>query len=155
MVILTILANGVEPLSYQWQLDGEDISGATENTLTVGPVTPDGIGDYRCLVRDGCDNQIMSPPFEVIVPLVGMTTQPAGADLCVGDTLFMLVGAVNALSYQWFKDNAEIPGATNFFFAISSVDADDSGTYYAVATGVCDSVASQDAVVEVTECGQP
>lgn len=39
---LTVIAGGYAPLSYQWQVNGQDIPGATKTSLTVGPF---GVGD--------------------------------------------------------------------------------------------------------------
>jgi hypothetical protein len=48
----TVAASGTGTLSYQWQKDGADIDGATGTSYTVGTVSLDEAGDYRCVVTN-------------------------------------------------------------------------------------------------------
>lgn len=52
-VNFSVTASG-ENLSYQWQKDGADISGATSNTLTLTSVSLADGGDYQCNVTNDC-----------------------------------------------------------------------------------------------------
>ena len=53
-------AGGFGPLTYQWRKDGVDVSdggpvsGATTESLTVGPVSFDDAGSYDVIVTDAC-----------------------------------------------------------------------------------------------------
>ena len=47
----TVTATG-DNLSYQWQKDGADISGATSATYTISSVMESDEGMYRCVVRN-------------------------------------------------------------------------------------------------------
>jgi len=49
-VTFTVTASGTEPLSYQWQKDTVDISGATDASHTINPVAEADAGSYRCVV---------------------------------------------------------------------------------------------------------
>jgi hypothetical protein len=48
----TVEATGTPPLSYQWQFNGADISGATNALLTVGNLGPEQAGDYWVIVSN-------------------------------------------------------------------------------------------------------
>ena len=54
----SVTATGTEPLSYQWQKDGVDltdggsITGATTATLTIADVMESDEGGYRCVVTN-------------------------------------------------------------------------------------------------------
>ncbi len=87
-----------------------------------------------------------------ILPDVAMSQHPVGATLCAGDSHFMFVSATGSPSYQWYKDNEPIPGATQTFFVITDATPEDAGVYNVVATNGCNSDTSDDAVVEVN-CG--
>jgi len=56
----TVAASGTEPLSYQWQKDGVDlsdggdISGATTDTLQIANCETADEGNYRCVVSNAC-----------------------------------------------------------------------------------------------------
>lgn len=49
---LTVTAGGSGPLSYQWQKNGQNISGATNPTLSLGPLGSADTGDYRVIVSN-------------------------------------------------------------------------------------------------------
>ncbi|HKS37403.1 MAG TPA: immunoglobulin domain-containing protein, partial [Verrucomicrobiae bacterium] len=49
---LAALAAGAQPLRYRWQLNGVDIAGATNATLTVSGMTAAEAGSYRCIVSN-------------------------------------------------------------------------------------------------------
>lgn len=54
----TVTASGIDPLSYRWQKDGNDLtdnglySGTETATLTITSASIDEAGDYRCRVSD-------------------------------------------------------------------------------------------------------
>jgi hypothetical protein len=48
----TVSAGGSDPLSFQWQKDGTDISGATAATFAISSVTLSDAGSYRCRVSN-------------------------------------------------------------------------------------------------------
>jgi hypothetical protein len=50
---LKTAAYGSRPLNYQWQKDGQDIDGATLDTLTLFDVTTADTGAYRLVIANG------------------------------------------------------------------------------------------------------
>lgn len=59
----------VEPVTYQWQKDQDDLSGEDEMTLTIPNVTAANEGAYRCIVTDasGAKAIFISNEAELIV----------------------------------------------------------------------------------------
>ncbi len=51
-VTFTVVASGTAPLTYQWQKDSGDISGATDASYTINPVDWVDAGNYRCVVTN-------------------------------------------------------------------------------------------------------
>lgn len=51
-VSLAVVATGAQPLSYQWQLNGADIPGATSDNLLLSELTQAQFGTYRVLVSN-------------------------------------------------------------------------------------------------------
>ncbi len=51
-VTLAVTASGTAPLAYQWQLDGLDLAGQTNRTLTFSAVQPADEGDYSLVVTN-------------------------------------------------------------------------------------------------------
>lgn len=147
---LNVAAVG-DDLSYQWQKDGADIPGATQPVLMVEAATPDDAGIYRVSVF----NDVASLTSEVVLVTVTggpptFVSQPVGADLCPGSTLFMTAQANGAdQGFQWFLDGEIVEGANSGFFAITNVQPEDSGVYTVQALNLCGTATSEDAVVDV------
>ncbi|TWT42038.1 Endoglucanase C precursor [Phycisphaerae bacterium RAS1] len=51
-VTFTVIACGAPTLTYQWRLDGSDISGATASSYTINPVGTGHAGSYDCVVTN-------------------------------------------------------------------------------------------------------
>ncbi|WP_257461438.1 PQQ-dependent sugar dehydrogenase [Archangium lipolyticum] len=51
-VTFTVSASGTPPLSYQWQRDGEDLSGQTSASLTLAVALPDSGAHFRVRVSN-------------------------------------------------------------------------------------------------------
>jgi hypothetical protein len=88
-VVLTVIAGGSAPLSYQWQfgsnnvVNGKNIAGATTPTLTLNNITPAQAGTYFVTVRNSAGQiAIASANVSVIPrPNIGITTPQRGARL--------------------------------------------------------------------------
>src|SRR5262249_14296258 len=48
----TVLASGTPPLYYQWSKNGTNIPGATQNGLTLRPISPADAGSYMVRVTN-------------------------------------------------------------------------------------------------------
>ncbi len=142
-------------LSYQWRLNGVDVSGAVGSELSIASAAESDAGEYRCVVTAGCGELAFSGAAELVVTdaPTEFIAHPAGDDFCVGDVLFLSANATNLPTYHWFKDGVEIPDATGPFLIIASLSLDDAGTYHATATNGCNSATSDSAVIVVTGCG--
>ncbi|MGO8696555.1 MAG: protease pro-enzyme activation domain-containing protein, partial [Limisphaerales bacterium] len=53
---LSVTATGVAPLSYQWQFNGANISGATSSTLVINNLTEANAGSYAVVVANQWGN---------------------------------------------------------------------------------------------------
>src|SRR5690606_5069530 len=69
-----------------------------------------------------------------IAPLI--LSQPSSAQVIAGDTFELSVEAEGSapLSYQWYRDDAEIAGATSATLLFDPVEASDEGTYKVVVS---------------------
>ena len=77
------------------------------------------------------------------------TTQPFSQTVGLDSSATFIVAATGTPppTYQWFKDNVAIPGATGTLFRIAAVTSDTVGSYFVVATNAAGSVASQTATL--------
>ncbi|KPK83920.1 MAG: hypothetical protein AMS27_11470 [Bacteroides sp. SM23_62_1] len=53
-VTFNVSASGYKPLTYQWQKDEVNISGASSYSYSIAPIAADDSGYYRCVVSNVC-----------------------------------------------------------------------------------------------------
>ena len=63
---LSVTAQGEPPLTYQWQLAGTNLAGATQSSFIIASATALNAGSYLVTVRDGAGNSI-SDGAEIVV----------------------------------------------------------------------------------------
>jgi hypothetical protein len=69
---------GIPPIYYQWQKDGIDISGASDNILMIPHVQPEDAGEYRCIATNdyGTDTSniaLLTVEFAIPTNIQGFT----------------------------------------------------------------------------------
>ncbi|MCX7909872.1 MAG: immunoglobulin domain-containing protein [Ignavibacteria bacterium] len=139
-------------LVYRWRKNGQDVPGANSATLIINPVTSQSAGTYDCIVTGACGAPQTSNPATLTVDNPpSITTQPVSQAVCEGKSAtFSVVAEGTDISYQWRKNGAIIPNATNPTYTIQSVSSNDEGEYEVVITGKCPPVVvSQKARLEV------
>jgi hypothetical protein len=138
-------------LQYQWQLDGQDVPGATDATLRVPQAVLQLNGrSVLCVIRNEC-GEVTSESRTLTVQTPPTITQqpPAEVRLAQGDALELSVSAQGtALRYQWRHNGQDIPGATSSTYRKLNVQGADAGTYEVIVSNDCGSVTSQ--IVSVT-----
>ena len=126
-------ANTGSGLSYQWRLNGVNITGATFASYSAS-----SSGNYDCVVSNTCGS--------ITSNILSVTTSspPAATITTAGPTTFCTPGSatLNAntgpgLTYQWRLNVGNIPGATT-----SSYIAAVTGNYDCVVTNTCGSTIS-------------
>ena len=73
-VVFTANATGATPLTYRWQFQGTNISGATTNTLTLTNVTPGNSGTYTVVVTNSVGTN--SAVATLTVPAQAVSAMP-------------------------------------------------------------------------------
>jgi len=76
-----------------------------------------------------------------------ITVQPVSVTTVQGGTVTLSVSAPNAVSFQWLKNGAIIPGATGSTLTLTNVQAVDADTYTVLVTNSFGSVISSPATV--------
>jgi hypothetical protein len=79
--VFSVLAIGEAPLSYQWQLNGTNVAGATGSDLTVTNAQPASEGNYRVIVANNTSSvtsgvvtlDVMLPPTVVTASASSVT----------------------------------------------------------------------------------
>ena len=142
---LALVATG-NNLAYQWFKNGVLMPGEVRTTLLLSKFNYDMNGSYHCVVSanvpnpNNCQITAVSRTATVVgIRPPTVAQQPAAVtDVCAGGTL-QLVAAGNGfdLSYQWFKDGKEIPGATLNELVIPNANTTTAGLYTATIIGAC------------------
>lgn len=153
---LSAEATGTGPLSYQWQHNGIDLPGATEPVLTFSPVAATHAGDYTCTATGACGTISSSAATLTVQSPLAASQQPEAITDCEGRpaVLSFNVNGTGPISYQWKRDDADIPGATDSAFAIGALAASDAGSYACTATGPCNVLVSDAAEISIRPATQ-
>jgi hypothetical protein len=136
----SVTASGQGTLTYQWQLNGSPISGATSSTLAVTNAQAANAGSYAVIVTGGCGSVTSSTATLVVNPSTAITSQPAPLTVCSGQnaTFTVVATGTGTLTYQWKKDGVNITGnasATTSALALTGVTSADAATYSVVVSG--------------------
>jgi hypothetical protein len=148
---LSSLATGDSPPTYQWFKNNVAISGATSATYTVSSAVLADAGTYKVSARNTVSGTLVSTDsdavavtvIEVLVPPT-FTTQPVAAtvNLTQSFTLSALATGTPTPTYQWYKDNVAITGATSTSYTVSSAVSTNGGDYKVVATNTLNGASS-------------
>jgi len=127
---LTVSAESIQQLRYQWRRDGASLIGKTNETLTLTGVNTNDAGYYSVVVSNDFGAVTSSNAWlTVIVPPENATVLKRG-----NGTLSVTVKSSNPVFYQWRKDGVSISGATNASFSVNGAQTNQGGTYTVVVS---------------------
>jgi hypothetical protein len=141
--LFEVKAKGVD-LSYQWRLNGVPILGGTGSVLTVPSATVSG--KYGVLVTHAFGSSLSETVrLEVRVP-ASVVTSPVSLALAAGKSAVLLVkaGGSRPLSYQWRKDNVELPGEVRSQLVVTGL-----GVYDVLVSNAAGKALSEPAIVSI------
>ncbi|MGB0368072.1 MAG: choice-of-anchor Q domain-containing protein, partial [Flavobacteriales bacterium] len=125
-------------ISYQWQLDGQDLSGATFPNLIVNGLTQSDEGDYTCVVTGTCGVETTNIATLVVKDPAAITTTVSDFTECEGEDVTFSVSATgDGLSYAWIDQTGYIAGETGSSLSLTDVQASDAGSYTVEVAGTC------------------
>lgn len=120
--------------TLQWQLNGSDLSGETNESLTVSSVAYAQNGDVYTLVATNDAGVASSASMLFVQVPPSILQQPTPSTVMVGSpaTFSVIADGVPAVSYQWSLDGSPIAGATNSNYTLPSVSGTDNGAMFSV-----------------------
>lgn len=148
----TVVADGTQPLSYQWYQGNTPIDGATNDTLTFTAAAADNNKTYKVTVKNAFGSVSSAEALLTISTDLTITLQPAPISRSAGSMAAFRVAAEGAkpISFQWFKGASPIDGATGDTLWLSNLAlADDATVYHAKVSNPWTSHASDDATLAV------
>lgn len=121
---VTLNANTGAGLSWQWQRNGQNLTGATAPSHTVNSI----YGTYTVVVSNGVCATVSNPVN--VTPLPPATVMASGPlQFCEGNSVTLQADTTPGVTYQWKRNGVLLSGAT-----ASSYTADSSGIYTAELT---------------------
>ncbi|WP_158277465.1 immunoglobulin domain-containing protein [Opitutus sp. ER46] len=154
----TVVADGTQPLTYQWRKDGADLNittnpSAATATLALANVQAGDMGSYDVVVSNGVLPVATSTGATLTVTAAAPTivTQPSAVTVTAGEPASFSVTAKGTapLAYQWRKDSTPISGATTATLSIAHTVQGDAGSYDVVVSNSVDAVTSSAAALVV------
>jgi len=150
----SVAATGTSPLSYQWRKDGVALTGATGATLALSGVQAIQAGVYTVVVSNTAGSVTSTGATLTVNPVVvapRIDAAPTGRVATEGaNVTFSVVASGSApLTYQWFRADALIPGATQATLFLGNVQLADAGPYTVAVGNAVGSVSSPPATLVV------
>ncbi|MDH5513090.1 MAG: hypothetical protein OEY27_07760, partial [Gammaproteobacteria bacterium] len=125
-------ADGLGPISYQWQRNGLDITGATASTYTLGDAD---VGAAISVVASYTDGHGSAENVSSVAvgPIANVNDAPVGAPTITGAVTEDQVltadttgtrdaDGLGAFSYQWLRGGVAIAGATASTYTLGDAD---------------------------------
>ena len=159
-VTLSVTAIGSAPLYYQWSFnsvllsDGNGITGSQTPTLQIASAQRTNSGVYSVVITNVAGADYSSAELNVVPP-PEFSQQPQSITNVSGTSAILAASASFAQSYQWFfngvpmTDNSRITGTTDDSLWIHTVQTNDAGNYWVVATNIAGAATSSVASVTV------
>jgi Immunoglobulin domain len=140
---------GNQPLSYQWQMSGTNIPGATASVLSVANVQFNDAGAYSVSVSNAVGSVSSSSALLTVLSPPVITQQPSDQMVVAGTPMsFSVVAGGSApMGYQWQFNSADIAGATQSTYSVASAQPTNAGTYSVVVSNAYGVTASSNAVL--------
>ena len=120
----SVTATGTS-ISYQWQKNGTNITGATSSSYTTPAASmADSGARYSVSVSNSLgsitsSNATLTVTAAVVAPAI--TTQPAAQTVADGQAAtFSVTATGTSPGYQWKKNGTDIPGATSSTYTIDA-----------------------------------
>ena len=132
------------PLLIQWRRNGTVLSGQTNSVLVISNVQATDAGQYSVTASQPELRVSVSPPPAILSGPIIITQQPMPRAVPRGSNATFQVAAdgVGPISYQWFFNGVEIPGATSTSLLITNAQLAQDGTYSVALSNSYGSVSS-------------
>lgn len=144
---LSVEAAGPGPISYQWRLNGQNVSGGTNATLVIPLVRLSDAGSYQVVVLNSFGAVESAPAVLTVVPGVVFRAQPLSQSVRGGSNATFAVETYSGspVRFQWQFYGTNLPQATNAMLVVQDVDDEDAGPYAVVCTDDFGSIVSRPA----------
>jgi hypothetical protein len=157
----TVTAISSESLSYQWQMNstnlvnGANISGATNSTLTISDVSDADAANYSAVVTTPFGSVTSSIASLTVNDSIFIATQPLNQRVLLGSNVTFTASVYGAppFVFQWSFNRMPIGSPTTgtnvSSFTLASVQTNQAGNYAVEVFNASGSLTSSNAVLTV------
>lgn len=146
---------GSPPLSYQWQLNGTNIDGATNAVLTLVNLQPTFAGSYSLLVSNSFGTIVSSNATLTVIAIPPtLILQPINGTVSSGSNVTFTAAAGDGpvpITYQWQFNGMNIDWATNASLILTNVQPINQGSYNIVVSNNFGGITSSNAFLTVLD----
>ncbi len=142
-VVFNAPASGGWPLCYMWQLNGNNLPGATNACLVLSNVVPAQAGRYSLIVSNAWGTATNLGAQLTVVPAI-VLQHPRSQVVFEGATVLLEVQVRGSepLSYQWRFNGADLAGETNATLVLDYFNRAQEGDYAVIVSNRFGSVMS-------------
>lgn len=127
-------------IGYQWRKDGNDISGANGQFLSINSIAASDEATYTCVATGACGTETSSNAVLTVPEPAAISTSVPDFTECEGEDVTFSVGATgDGLSYAWIDQNGYMAGETASSLSLTNVQLSDAGSYTVEVSGTCGS----------------
>lgn len=143
--VLSVQAAGQAPLSYQWYFNGAPLTGSnvvsgiggfTTDTLTFTNLQLSESGAYSVVVSNALGSMSSTGAVLTVYSPPVITQTPTGATVRAGSnyTFSAVAAGSQPISYQWFFNGTNVPGAIQSVLTVTNSQAGQAGNYFVQAS---------------------
>lgn len=152
-VTFSVVVTGVPAPTFQWQINGGAIAGATESTLSIAPVQFSDSGTYTVIATNSGGKANSAEATLQVHSAITISSHPADKNIGNGEqTTLAVVANGPDLTYQWYfgasgDTSAPISAATAATYTTPNLD--ETSSYWVAVSSLAETVDSQTATVVV------
>jgi len=142
-VSFSVTSESSVPQTYQWYLNGTEISDSTNSSLTFSSITTNWSGTYYCKITNQFGFTQTSNFTININQHVSLNSQISDTSACYGTVVGLYVSAEGTNNtYNWYRNDTLINWAIDSTINLYSLSDADTGIYYCKIMNFCDTVIS-------------
>jgi hypothetical protein len=167
VVSFNVVAEGFQPIAYQWKKNGIDIAGAILSEFVINRVILSDTGSYSVIISNDYGSVLSDVVLLTVLSVPVIVEQPADVGARVHDSISLHTTALGSgtLTYQWYRidnagnkttfvDDVRTSGSTTNLLTISDVCEGDQGYYFCRVVNNLGSTVTALASVIVTKTSQ-
>ena len=138
-VSFSIEAQGKEPIYFQWQKNGNNITGATNTIFQLNNVTTANATTYNCNITNECGSSSSDEATLSVIsePVVINPSQNFTFLVGQSDTMIVQASGTAPFTIQWKKNGTVISNASTENYTINNLQTNNSGTYTCNLSNIC------------------